>query len=273
MKPNDRENAPQLSLDEWLRAAYSDGKRDAEAGCPPPEAFLESAEVGPEERRRLDAHADRCPACAAERDLARLFSEAPEVSGVAREDLDFVVARLEEASPVRSAGQLIGQVVRFPSPAAVTPARPAARRSAGRSSSAWPGSFWKIAAALILVLGGGLLYRLAQPAAPLLPAPVVGGPVRGGEIEALSPLGDQGEIPSELRWVPREGARLYRVRLSAVDDTVLWETTVPAPPARLPAGVASGLHRAVSYTWTVEALDATGARIAASEPIRFRAKP
>jgi hypothetical protein len=279
MNPNDRENAPQLSLDEWLRAAYSDGKgdadgkRNAEAGCPPPESFLESVDLGPEERRRLDAHADRCPACAAERDLARLFAEAPEASGVAREDLDFVVARLKDASPVRSADRPIGQVVRFPSPAAAPPAPPEARRSAGRSNTPWPGSLWKLAAALILVLGGGLLFRLAQPAAPLLPSPVVGGPVRGGEIEALSPVGDLGEIPSELRWTPREGARLYRVRLSAVDDTVLWETTVPAPPAQMPANVVSSLHRAVSYTWTVEALDGAGARMAASEPIHFRAKP
>jgi hypothetical protein len=101
----------------------------------------------------------------------------------------------------------------------------------------------------------------------------VGGPVRGGEIEAVSPVGDVGEIPLELRWTPREGARLYRVRLSTVDDTVLWEGTVPAPPARLPDEVAGKLHRAVSYLWTVEALDASGARIAASEPVHFRARP
>ena len=66
---------------------------------------------------------------------------------------------------------------------------------------------------------------------------------------------------------------IYRVRLTAVDDTVLWEGTVPTPPARLPADVVSRLHRAVSYTWTVEALDGAGARMAASEPVRFRVKP
>jgi hypothetical protein len=48
---------------------------------------------------------------------------------------------------------------------------------------------------------------------------------------------------------------------------------VPAPPARLPAEVAAKLHRAVAYTWTVEALDASGARLAVSEPVRFRARP
>jgi len=175
-----------------------------------------------------------------------------------------VVGRLEAASPVRPSGRgSSGQVVPFP----VRAAKPApAPRRADRQ-------LWKIAAALILVLGGGLLFRLAQPGAPPLPPPVVGGAVRGGEIEAVSPVGDVGEIPPELRWMPREGARLYRVRLSAVDDTVLWEGTVPAPPARLPDEVAGKLHRAVSYLWTVEALDASGARIAASEPVRFRARP
>jgi hypothetical protein len=257
MNPNDRENAPNLPLDEWLRAAYE----DTEAGCPPPEAFLEAEALDPEERRRLDQHAGRCPACAAERDLARLFAGAPGAAEVSGEDVDFVVARLEAASPVRPAGQVVP--FRVPAPAAKPAAAP---RRAG-------GQIWKIAAALILVLGGGLLFRLTQPGAPPLPPPAVGGPVRGGEIEAASPVGDVGEIPLELRWTPREGARLYRVRLSAVDDTVLWEGTVPAPPARLPDEVTGKLHRAVSYLWTVEALDASGARIAASEPVRFRARP
>jgi hypothetical protein len=63
------------------------------------------------------------------------------------------------------------------------------------------------------------------------------------------------------------------VRLSAVDDTVLWETVVTGQPARLPAEVTGRLHRAVVYTWTVEALDSSGARLAASEPVRFRAVP
>jgi hypothetical protein len=265
MNPNDRENAPRLPLDEWLRAAYA----GVEAGCPPPEAFLEAEALAPEERRRLDEHADRCPACAAERDLARLFEGAPEAAEVPREDLDFVVARLAAASPVRPAGQVVpfpASPAKSPAAAPATAARPAPRRAAS-------GQIWKIAAALILVLGGGLLFRLAQPVAPPLPSPGVGGAVRGGEIEAVFPVGDVGDIPSELRWTPRPGAHLYKVRLSAVDDTVLWEVTVPAPPARLPDEVAGHLHRAVSYLWTVEALDASGARIAASEPVRFRAKP
>ncbi|HSU84743.1 MAG TPA: hypothetical protein VLR69_20175, partial [Thermoanaerobaculia bacterium] len=90
------ENASPLTLEEWLRAAYAGD----EAGCPPPEAFLEAEALAPAERRRLDEHAGRCPACAAERDLARLFDAGPEAAEVSAGDVDFVVARLQEASPV-----------------------------------------------------------------------------------------------------------------------------------------------------------------------------
>lgn len=247
------------TLRDWLRAAYA----GEESGCPPPEAFLEAGTVSPEERRRLDEHADRCPACAAERDLARLFDD-PGSAALPAGDVDFVVSRLAETSPVRPAGQ----VVPFPTPTPTPAAVPAARLP--RQDRA---PFWRIAAALVLLLGGGILFQLSRPGAPPLPPPVAGGAVRGGELEALYPVGDVAEIPSELRWTPREGTRLYRVRLVAVDDAVLWEGTVPAPPARLPDDVASKLHRAVSYTWTVEALDASGARVAASEAARFRARP
>lgn len=246
------ENVSPLTLEEWLRAAYS------EAGCPPPEAFLEAETLAPAERRRLDEHAGRCPACAAERDLARLFDAAPEAAEVSPQDVDFVVARLQESSPVRPAAK----VVPFP-----------AGGAAGAGPRRMPAQAWKLAAAVVLLLGGGLLFRLANPGAPPLPNPEVGGPVRGGQLEALSPVGDAAGIPSELRWNPRPGAASYRVRLLAVDDAVLWEATVPAPPARLPAEAQGKLQRAVSYLWTVEALDASGARIASSETVRFRIRP
>lgn len=254
------ETDPRLSLGDWLHAAYTDER----AGCPPPEAFLE-AEAGdltPEERSRLDRHADRCPACAAERDLARLFDAAPEAARVRPEDVGFVVARLESTSPVRTS-EAAGRVVPFPA---------ARRRIAG---PVWS----RLAAAAAVLLAAGLFFQTLGPGAPPLPPPEPGGVVRGGGIEAVSPLGEVAEMPAELRWTPQEGARSYRVRLVAVDDTVLWEETVAAvaavaaPRARLPAAVAGRLHPAVVYTWSVEALDASGSRLAATEPVQFRVRP
>ncbi|HSK81553.1 MAG TPA: zf-HC2 domain-containing protein [Thermoanaerobaculia bacterium] len=246
------------TLDQWLRAAYA----SEEAGCPPPEAFLEAEAGGlsPEERRALDEHAARCPACAAERDLARLFDAAPDGADVRPEDLDFVVARLEETSPVRPAQP---KVVPFPGP----------RREAAPLVPARSRSWVRFAAAAVLVLAAGLGYRAFQVPEPALPPPEAGEVVRGGEVEAVSPVGEVAEIPGELRWVPREGAASYRVRLTAVDGAVLWEGTALAPPLRVPAEVAGGLHRAVVYTWTVEALGPAGERLASSGPVSFKAKP
>lgn len=252
-------------LEDWLRASYA----EEEAGCPPPEAFLaeELERLSPQERRRLDEHADRCPACAAERDLARMFDAGPgaDTESVLPEDVSFVVSRLEATSPVRPASKgpaTKGKLVAFPTAEPKPASKPPARSTV-----------WRLAAAVILVLGAGMLFQLSRSGAPPLPAPGAGTVVRGGEVEAVSPVGEVAGIPAELRWEPRPGAASYRVRLSTVDDTVLWETTVPAPPARLPAEVTAQLHRAVVYVWTVEALDASGARMAVSEPVRFRARP
>jgi hypothetical protein len=244
MSANDR---PSLTLEEWLRAAYSEG-------CPPPEAFLE-AEAGaldPEARRRLLEHAERCPACAAERDLARLFDAGPEAGDVRPEDVAYVVGRLEGRP------HTAGQVVPFP--------------AARRRPAVWVG---RLAAAAMILLAAGLFLQryLAAPSLPPPPISPSSGVVRGGEVEPLAPVGDVEAVPAELRWAPRPGAVSYRVRLQTVDDTVLWEATVPAPPARLPAEVARRLQRAVVYVWSVEALDAQGARLASSEPVRFRARP
>lgn len=258
--------ASRLSLDEWLRAAYD----DPAAGCPPPETWLEEelAARTPEERRRLEAHAAHCPSCAAERDLAQGFDAGPEAAGVNPEDVAFVVSRLETTAPVGNVrsirdGSRFRDARREPSKAVPVPAR--------RRIESSP--VWRLAAAAVLVIAAGLAFQLSRPGAPPLPAPQTGGVVRGGEVEALSPLGEVAAIPAELRWNPRPGATSYRVRLSTVDDTVLWEATAPGSPARLPAEVIQALHRAVAYHWTVEALGPAGERLGVSEPARFRARP
>ncbi len=255
-----------MTLDAWLRAAYAPSEAGHPAGCPPPEAFLEAETeaLSPEERQALDEHAGRCPACAAERDLARLFDAAPEETGVRPEDLDFVVsrlARLEDTSPARSAAP---NVVPFPGPR--RPEQAPRSRFASRS-------ILRFAAMALLVIGLGLLYRAFQSPQPALPEPEVGGVMRGGEVEVVSPVGDVADMPAELRWGRVEGAASYRVRITAVDGSVLWEGTALAPSISLPAEVAGRLHRAVVYTWTVEALDPSGARLASSEAARFKVKP
>lgn len=247
------------TLQDWLRAAYGSPQASPEAGCPPPEAYLE-AEAGaltPEERRALEEHAGRCPACAAERDLARLWDTATDAAGARPEDVAFVVSRLEATSPV---SRPAARVVPFRGPRLQAPA--------ARSRS-----FTRLAAAAVLVLAAGLGFRTFYRPEPPLPAPETGGAVRSAEIETLAPRGEVEEIPGELRWNPWKGAHSYAVKLIAVDGSVLWEAKVSAPPARLPSDVAGRLHRAVTYTWTVEALGPDGSVLAAAEPARFRARP
>lgn len=226
-----------MSLSDSLRTAWDD--------CPPPEDWLrlETGEVTPDERRRLEEHAARCPACASEREMARLFAEAPE--GAQDEDVDYVVAKLEALN-----------LPRQPVPLAF----PSRRR---------PGLVWaaRLAALLVLALGVALFFRAGQ--APPLPDPEPGEVYRGGQVRPIGPMGEISELPREFRWKGVEEASSYRVTLRAVDDTVLWQQTVTASSARLPEEIASGLHPAVLYRWSVEALDERGARLAASEPVRF----
>ena len=267
---SDLTNGSPRTLDEWLRAAHA----PEEIGCPPPEAFLEAEMEGlsPEARRALDEHAERCPACAAERDLARLFDAAPDEAGVRPEDLDFVVSRLQDAAPARASAPAVPNVVPFPGPRRAAPVEATEAPQAPRSR--WQShSFLRFAAAALLVIGLGLGYRAFQSPGPDLPDPGTGEVMRGGEVEAVAPVGDVAEIPAELRWVLKDRAASYRVRITAVDGSVVWEDTTSTSPVHLPAEVAGRLHRAVVYTWTVEALDPTGARLASSEPVRFKVKP
>lgn len=258
------EEKPSLSLEERLRAAYAPGEG---AACPPPEAFLEEAEGLLDEpaRQRLLAHAEGCPACAAERELARLYAAGAEGAGVAAEDLEFVTGRLRSASPVEAAPAAPavpangGKVVPFPS----------RRREEARRTPSW--ARW--AAAAVFVLAAGLAFRLAFPPAGTLPPPDDAGVVRGARIEGLAPQGEVMEVPGALSWEPVPGAASYELKLVAVDGTVLWETTLAAPPARLPAEVRGRLLAAVRYSYSVRARDARGGEIAVSEEVSFRAAP
>ena len=233
-----------MSLSDSLHSAWS-----TETGCPSPEDWLrlETGETAPAERRRLEEHAARCPACASEREMARLFAEAPD--GARDEDVDFIVAKLEALN-------LPEQKV------------PLAFPSRRRPALAWAA---RLAALLVLALGVALFFRAGQ--APPLPDRGAGEVYRGVHLRPIGPTGEISKMPRQFRWEGVEGARSYRVTLRAVDDTVLWQETVTVPSARLPEDVAGGLHPAVLYRWSVEALDERGARLAASEPVRFLVRP
>jgi hypothetical protein len=257
---SDRDGAPPVtrSLGDWLRLAWAGG----DAGCPAPESFLpeELADLTPEQRRLLDAHADRCPACAAERELAAGFvaDAAPAA------DVGWVVERLraggggvagaEPARPPMGVGGGNGPL------ADVVPFR-------GRRVTTWV----RLAAAAALVVAVGITFQTLR--SPSLPPPPDAGEVRSGLVEPLAPQGELAALPGELRWRPFAGAVRYRVRLQAADGETIWEGEASGPSATLPAEVMGELQRAVAYSWTVEALSATGTSLARSGDVPFRVAP
>lgn len=246
-------------------------------GCPTPEDWHRAAigELAAGERELLDAHAAACPACAAERDLARAFAAGPDPAEAAATaaGVAAIVARLEARPPHRAATaeaappELARRAPAPPEPA--PPARGRLLRFPWRAAGA-PAA---LAAAAALVLAIGLGYQaLRDPAPPALPDRPAAGMVRGSAIDELSPAGELTAAPEELSWEPVAGAERYRLTLLAVDDRVLWQGEAAAPPAPLPEAVMP-LSSAVVYGWRVEALDAGGRVVARSERTTFRIRP
>lgn len=219
--------------------------------CPPPEAYLPGAELSDAERARIEAHARACPACAAERELARGFAEPVRTEA----DNEAIVQKLQASAPWHA---------RAASSSNVTPI--GGRRARRRRS--FMGLPLAMAAGILIATGAAL--QLLGPHAPPIGAPGSGNALRGAAIEVVAPAGDVREVPRELDWRAVPDATSYRVSIVGVDGEPLWNETVTGSPAMLPATAANALHGAVLYRWQVEALDANGARIAWSKPTEFR---
>jgi hypothetical protein len=235
-----------------IRSAYLQKK-----GCPPRESFLAESQAGlsVEERAELTRHANSCPACASERDLAAAFDASNDELDALQAELDPIVASLEAAAPLR--------VDRGDD--RVVPLR--ARKSA--APARWRG----VAAAAVLAVAAVSLWLVSRAPAPGLPSIGSETVVRGTRIDIVQPVGDLAELPVNLEWKTAPDASEYRVRLLAVDDTVLWETAVSSGFVALPTNLLERLHPAVVYTWQVEARDSEGKTLARSERVRFRVRP
>ena len=210
----------------WLRLAYED------AGCPPPESFLTESlkRLSDEDREALEAHVGSCPACAAERELARGFEAPAEMTPELRK----VMTRLEAGS-----------------------------RTEGRRLPHWLPAAAAVAAIAVSVG----LWRASQP--PPLPERSAGSVRRGAVVTLDAPIGALSRAPETLRWRPVEGAARYRVRLERVDFELLWSAEVEESSVVLPAGVREHLQPAVTYLWSVEALDEAGRSLGRSPRTSF----
>jgi len=237
-------------IEELLRDAYG-----PHSECPPPEAYLEASmeELGAEETRRIMAHAENCPACAAERDLAQEYDRAEEMVATSG-DVAFITSRLErtdETEPVV--------------PIAAASERPAGiGRRYGLSGLA-------AAAMLVVAVTGAVVIQRSTP--PPLPPLEPGGQTRGSRLEIAFPVGPQKTAPRSARWEEIEGAASYQLTLTRVDDSVLFETTVTPASMELPEHVVNALDPAVVYFLTVEARNVEGSRVGISERVRFWVEP
>ena len=131
----------------------------------------------------------------------------------------------------------------------------------------------QLVGAVILVLGLGALLRGFDFGAPPLPAPSIESPTRGATIEIVQPLGPLAAAPTRLIWLPTDGAVTYSVSLRTIDGSALWQAAIVSPPVDVPAKITHGLHQAVTYYWSVEALDAEGKLLGRSELAPFVIEP
>ena len=243
-----------VGLGDLMHEAY---ERSGE--CPAPERLLPSSmnAASPAEKKQIEEHVERCAACAAESSLAREFEASPEEAATLKDDVDHVQATLSGA-----------RIARGRSPGSTAPASVGTSRSRYRNFRTWG-----LAAAAVFVLAVVGFVATLQPLAPPLPSLSEETTVRGSRLELVRPLGELRAIPERFEWEAVPGAAGYRVRVVAVDDTVLFESAVNDRFLDLSADFVDSLRPAVVYRWRVEALDEDGMRLAWSEEARFRAMP
>lgn len=179
-----------------------------------------------EEALELEAHADQCAACAADRDLARSFAE--DVAGAAH-----------QAGPVREA------VVNGP----------AAEGSPSTGATAWSTRRGALAlAATVLIAFLGLYWMRSSPEAlPTVTGPGSGDTVRSGsEITLTAPAGDLTEIPEFLSWSSSIETD-FLVTVQRVDGTVVLERRTAGAELALTVEDRAALRSEVTYTWFVTA--------------------
>lgn len=123
----------------------------------------------------------------------------------------------------------------------------------------------------IAVLLIALPWPRPSSAPPALPdSPATHGAQRSGVLVTLEPFGPLAAAPARFVWRVVEGAERYAVEITTVDGRVLWRGEPEQTELAMPAELAGELLPLAAYYWRVEALDAQGGLVAASEPVRFR---
>jgi len=141
----------------------------------------------------------------------------------------------------------------------VRPRPGAARR--GRSGA--------LLAAAAAIVAAGVVFQLADRS-PRMPDPEVTEIRRGSAVELVEPIGALAERPLMLAWRETPGSTRYRVVLSTVDDTTIWQFETRETSIELPKEIAERLQPVVSYFWQVECIGRNSSVTGRSRLVAFR---
>ncbi|MCC6394089.1 MAG: hypothetical protein IT167_26055 [Bryobacterales bacterium] len=233
---------------EWRREVV---RKALAPGCPPEQELAAYWEGHGENREHLERHVAGCESCAAWLDLRAEFEEG-RGTGAEQADVAAIAARLREQTR-RLTGDEGGE------------GRPWWQAWLG-----WPlrAQLAGALAAVLLVAAAGLQWRSARVA--WLEGGGVGGAVRSAPVIRVSPTGDLGEAPREVKWTGVAGAVDYEVTLSEVDGTELWKTHSGNTAAEIPEAVREKMLPRKTLVLRVTARAADGGIAGQSEDSQFR---
>jgi hypothetical protein len=92
---------------------------------------------------------------------------------------------------------------------------------------------------------------------------------RSQEVQLVSPIGDEEQVPRELRWQTFAGAATYRIEVMEVDHSALWTSETKASSAELPVSLRAKMLPGKPILWQVTALDAQARVVGTSQIQRF----
>lgn len=204
------------------------------------------------------------------------FLRMPSTASELTEAIDSAFARKHQLWNLTAERWLARKARSVPATSPAAEPAPTAGSDLGEDTAATrpgPKPAWGLAAAAGLALAVVGVLRFFDHGPPPLPPPPSATNLRSAVIEGLQPAGPVDTLPSVLEWQDVPNSRSYRIEVRSVDDAVLWSGQSESPVMQMPAELAAGLQPAVTYIWTVEALDASGARLAWSPAIPFQVRP
>ena len=218
------------------------------------------------EQARTHLHVSQCTRCQTELALLRQFESDQPLPG-------------EGAAVAWISSQLERRLDQIKSPATMAK-HPKSDLATGRAT--WlsrlfsvPGFRFAapIAAAAVVAVAALLLFR--SPKEPELHANLGSGSTiyRSQEVQVVAPMGDLQKVPGKLEWKAVQGAAAYKILVTEVDRTEVWNTQTTDTFVTIPNSVAVKIRVRKPFYWKVTALDPNGAVLASSQAQRFVVTP